>query len=124
MLNACKHKSIMKALLSAAVMLLIVMTTIVQHHHHCSCHHHSSPSHEHQCALHIDAADQLRHDFDFNDYHLLHIDAATITSQVEVASYIAYSQHISYKHQPLTHYIQPCADVTRRGPPSGVDQLS
>lgn len=123
-MRAIKPQSTVKALLSSALLLLIVMTTIVQHHHHCSCHHHSSPAHEHHCALHIDAADQLRHDFDFNDSPAHHIDAATITAQVEVAPSVVESHYTYYDYPLLTHFTQWGVDIARRGPPSVIDFIS
>lgn len=124
MRSAIKHKSTVRAWLSAAVMLLIVMTTIVQHHHHCSCHNLCTPTHEHHCALHIDAADQLRHDFDINDSPTLHIDLATTVAQVEVSPTVVESHYTYYVYPLLTHFTQWCADATRRGPPSAVDFIS
>ncbi|MDE6321611.1 MAG: hypothetical protein K2L93_04860 [Muribaculaceae bacterium] len=123
MVGATRRISPIKALLSVAMMLLIVMTTIVQHHHHCSCHHHTSPAHEHHCALHIDPADQLRHDFDFNDSPTLHIDAAISTTQIDITPEVIES-HLAYYDYPLTkHFTKWCADAARRGPPSAADHI-
>lgn len=109
------------ASLSATMVALIVMATFVQFHHHCACNHHCSPTHNHHCALHLDAADQLRYDIDFNDIAPLQLDAATETPTLQLTPRITEANYTYYSYPLLTHPSKWCADRVRRGPPSAVD---